>query len=112
MRPYNLAARTLLDDPADTDAGYRPDRRAAWMLRKCGYLDVARQLFQSTGDTRLLHRTASDDRIDRIHVSTPLGQAISNYQRLDKPSGASDHDGVAVDIDTDDIDRNGLWTYR
>ncbi len=112
MRPYNLAARTLLDEHADADVEYRPDRRAAWMLRKCGYLDVAWELFQATGDKRLLHRTASDDRIDRIHVSTPLGDAISNYQRLDQPSGASDHDGIAVDIETDDIDRDHLWTYR
>ena len=112
MRPYNVAARTLLEDPADIDAQRRPDRRSAWMLRKCGYLDVAWELFQATGDEQLLQRTASDDRLDRIHVAQAFGKAISNYQRLDWPAGASPHDGVAVDIDTDAADRSNLWTYR
>ncbi|MGI5185376.1 endonuclease/exonuclease/phosphatase family protein [Dactylosporangium sp. CA-152071] len=109
MRPYNLAARTLLTDPG---TALRPDRRAAQMLHKCGYLDAALHLHRRTSDAQLLRRTGSDDRIDRIHLSSAFGDAISNYQLLDLPAGASDHHGVAVDIDTDAIDRNTLWTYR
>ncbi len=111
MRPYNLAARTLLDDPTQSGE-LRPDRRSAWMLKKAGYLDTAWHLYQASGDETLLRRTASDDRIDRIHVSGPLGPAINNYRLLDEPAGASDHHGVAIDIDTDAIDRQHLWTYR
>ncbi|WP_432982898.1 endonuclease/exonuclease/phosphatase family protein [Dactylosporangium sp. CA-233914] len=112
MRPYNLAARTLLHDPADTDADIQPDRRSAWMLRKAGYHDVAWHLSQRLGDETLLRRTASDDRIDRIHVTGPLADAVSNYQVLEEPADASDHHGIAADLDTDVIDHTNLWTYR
>lgn len=109
MRSYNLAARTLVDEP---DTPLRPDRRSARMLRKCGFLDAAWHLYERTGDETLLRRTGSDDRIDRIHLSSPFADAVSHYQLLDAPVGASDHHGVAVDIDTDRVAQHDLWRYR
>jgi hypothetical protein len=111
MLKHNLAARTLLQDPA-LQTPDQPDRRPAWALCKAGYLDVAWHLYQASGDKSLLRRTGHDDRIDRLHVSGPLGPAISNYQRLDKPDDASDHDGVMADIETDSVDQSEVWIYR
>jgi hypothetical protein len=100
MRPYFLAARTLLEDPRQSGPVPVPDRRSAWMLRKANYVDVAWHIYQATGGESLLRRTASDDQIDRIHVSGPLAPAIS------------DHHGVAIDVNTEAIDRDNVWTYR
>ncbi|MEU4243113.1 endonuclease/exonuclease/phosphatase family protein [Actinoplanes sp. NPDC026619] len=108
MRPYNLAARTYVD----SDGRRHPRREVAQAFVDRDYVDVAWRLCEQTGDDALLRRTASDDRIDRIYCSGATADAWSNHQRLDSPARASDHDGVAADVDTDTISRAGLWTYR
>jgi endonuclease/exonuclease/phosphatase family metal-dependent hydrolase len=102
MKPFNLSSRTLLTDPA-VSGPPQPDRRSAWILAKSGYLDAAWHLYQQTGDQRLLRRTGNDDRIDRLHVTRPLGPCIVDYQVLDEPADASDHHGIAVTLDTSRI---------
>jgi endonuclease/exonuclease/phosphatase family metal-dependent hydrolase len=106
MKPYNLSARTLLSDPA-APGPPRPDRRSAWILAKSGYLDAAWHLYQQTRDERLLRRTGNDDRIDRLHLTRPLGPCITGYQLLDEPADASDHHGIAVTLDTSRADTSG-----
>ncbi len=100
MKPYNLAARTLLADPSKNEPR-TPDRRQAWKLEQSGFVDVAYRLFEKTGDEKLLERTASDDRIDQFWVSKPLATAIISYHVIDEPSGASDHKGIVFQLDTD-----------
>lgn len=112
MRPYNIAAQTLLTDPADPTAARRPDRRAAWQLRQAGYLDAAWHRYQASGDKALLRRTAHADRIDRFLLAERLGRALRDYETLDTHPDASDHKGIAITVDTDAIDRSNLWTYR
>lgn len=107
MRPYNLAARTQ-----PRDSGRQPNRRVAAAIEDRGYVDAAWHLHQDTGDPALLRRTGRDDRIDRIYVSAPLAPALHRYEVLDQPERASDHHGVTVDIDTDHIAPDHLWTYR
>lgn len=111
MRPYNLGSRTLLTDPEQA-ADPRPDRRVAWKLHANGFRDAAWELYQRTGDETLLHSTGTDDRIDQIWVSAPLVPALVSYRLLDAPSGASDHHGVAITLDTDLINTDHPWTYR
>ncbi|WP_030889819.1 endonuclease/exonuclease/phosphatase family protein [Streptomyces sp. NRRL S-1868] len=113
MRPYNIGSRTLLPD-GDFAPGQalEPDRRVTRKLAHNGLVDVAWHLFQQSGDEALLRPTATDDRIDQIWVSGPLADAVSDYQVLDTPAGASDHHGLVVRLDTDAIDTTNLWTYR
>ncbi|SDT74515.1 endonuclease/exonuclease/phosphatase family protein [Actinoplanes derwentensis] len=108
MLPFNLASRTIVGP----DGTRRPNRQVAHALRARGYHDTAWERHQRTGYDRYLRRTSHDDRIDRIHVSTPLAQAVTRYELLDQPEGASDHHGVTITMDTDLIDRTDLWTYR
>ncbi|GHE14687.1 endonuclease/exonuclease/phosphatase family protein [Streptomyces alanosinicus] len=113
MRPYNVGSRTLLprgDMIAPLDL--EPDRRVTGKLAHNGYVDVAWHLFEQTKDQALLEPTATDDRIDQVWVSGPLAPAVSGYRRLDQPAGASDHDGLAFQLDTDAIDTDRPWAYR
>ncbi|MGW5096305.1 endonuclease/exonuclease/phosphatase family protein [Streptomyces nodosus] len=113
MRPYNVGSRTLLPD-GDFVPGQalEPDRRVTRKLAHNGFIDVAWHLFQQTKDESLLRPTATDDRIDQVWVSGPLADAVSDYQVLDSPAGASDHHGLVFQLDTDAIDTTNLWTYR
>lgn len=110
MRPYNRSARTRL--PSETGGPLVPDRRVTEMLSYSGYTDAAWHLYQQTGDASLLHKTATDDRIDQVWVSEPLADGVTDYRRLDTPSQASDHDGVAVTIDLDRVRTGDVWEYR
>ena len=109
MKPYNLAARTEL--PSSDDEPLRPIRTVTRLLAKNGYVDAALRLYDQTGDETLLERTAKDDRLDQFWVSSPLASALVSYQRLTEPAGASDHDGVVVQIDTERIDTAHNWGY-
>ncbi|MGW5442810.1 hypothetical protein [Streptomyces asiaticus] len=113
MRPYNIGSRTHLPEgdfvPGQT---LKPNRDATRKLAQNGYVDVAWHLFQQTKNDTLLRSTATDDRIDQAWVSSPLADAISDYQLLDEPAGASDHHGLVFRIDTRAIDTTNLWTYR
>jgi hypothetical protein len=110
MRPYNVAARTLLSDPANSER--TPDRRQAWKLEQAGFVDVAWHMYQKTKDEKYLARTASDDRIDQFWVSQPLAPAIVDYQVIDEPKDASDHKGIAFQLDTELIDTANIWDYH
>lgn len=113
MRPYNIGSRTLpAGETLPPRGSLEPDRRVAQKLVHNGYVDVAWHLFERTGDERLLLPTGTDDRIDQAWVTAPLAGAVSNYRRLDTPPGASDHDGIAYDLDTDLIDTRDPWTYQ
>lgn len=107
MQPYNLTARTLLADPANPGPP-QPDRRSARTLAASGYLDAAWHLFQQTDNQQLLRRTGNDDRIDRIHVTRPLGPCIVDYRLLDEPADASDHHGIAVTLDISRTDTTAI----
>ncbi|MFI9788509.1 endonuclease/exonuclease/phosphatase family protein [Kitasatospora sp. NPDC051984] len=111
MLPYNNGSRTLLADPA-ADQPATPDRRVAWKLAANKLVDAAWHLHQQTGDDTLLRRTGSDDRIDQLWVSAPLAPAITSYTLLDTPADASDHHGLAITLDTTQIDTTQPWTYR
>ncbi|WP_370066373.1 endonuclease/exonuclease/phosphatase family protein [Streptacidiphilus sp. MAP5-3] len=113
MRPYNLGSRTLLPE-GDVDPGVDPvpDRRVARKLVQNGYVDVAWHLYEKTGDERLLASTGTDDRIDQAWVSGPLAGAVSGYRLLSEPKGASDHDGLAFELETSAIDTARPWAYR
>ncbi len=45
-------------------------------------------------------------------MSVPLVPALISYRLLDAPSGASDHHGVAITLDTGLINTDHPWTYR
>ncbi|WP_194235996.1 hypothetical protein [Streptomyces acidicola] len=45
-------------------------------------------------------------------MSRPLAGAVSGYRLLDQPGGASDHDGLVFQLDTDAIDTARPWAYR
>ena len=112
MRPYNVGSRCELPPAAEPDAPLRPDRRVARILAHNGLVDVAAHLYRSSGDTALLARTGTDDRIDQAWVSRPLAGAVRTYRLLNSPGGASDHHGLAFEIDTDAIDTSNPWTYQ
>jgi hypothetical protein len=110
MRPYNAGSRTELADSKDEKL--RPDRIVAQTWESNGYVDAALHLYDQTGDQDLLHRTSHSDRIDQFWVSSPLASGLVRYERACKPSGASDHDGVVICIDTDKVDTGNVWEYR
>lgn len=110
MLPYNISSRTELTPPGDKEL--RPNRQVSWIIAKNGYVDAAWHLYTQTGDESLLERTATDDRIDQAWVSNPLAPALISYSRLDKPVEASNHDGIAIQIDTNLADTENLWNYR
>lgn len=110
MRPYNRSARTRL--PSEAGGQVIPERRIAETLDHGGFIDVAWKLYQESGDTRLLRRTATDDRVDQVWVSTPLSECIVDYRVLDEPEGASDHLGLLVRLDLGRADTSNAWAYR
>lgn len=110
MRPYNRAARTRL--PSEVDGRVVPERRVTQMLAHSGYVDVAWELHQRTGDHDLLAPTGTDDRIDQTWVSRPLAPAVADYRLLTDPAGASDHAGTVVVLDLDQAVTDDVWTYR
>lgn len=113
MRPYSLGSRTLMPEE-DIVSGHKPepDRRVARKLVQNGYVDVAWHLYEKTKDEALLAPTGTDDRIDQAWVSGPLAGAVSGYQLLDQPAGASDHHGLVFTLDTEAIDTASPWAYR
>ena len=110
MLPYNVAARTLLSDPAKPERV--PDRRQAWKLEQAGFVDVAWHMHQQTKDDKYLVRTAGDDRIDQFWVSQPLADGIVNYWLVDNPADASDHKGIVFQLETEKVNTKNLWQYR
>ena len=51
-------------------------------------------------------------RIDQFWVTRPLAPAVIDCQLLTEPVGASDHHGVAIGIDTDQILSHESWECR
>ena len=51
-------------------------------------------------------------RIDQFWVSAPLAPAIVSYHTIDTPAEASDHKGVAFQLDTDKIDTSNVWRFH
>lgn len=89
-----------------------PDRRVTEMLAYTGFVDAAAKLHEERGDTTLLRKTATDDRIDQLWVSAPLRDTIVDYALLDTPEGASDHHGLVVRIDLDQAKTDNVWEYK
>ena len=116
MRPYNIGSRTLMDwskwDGSGMPPMLGPDRRVSRKFVHNGYVDVAQHLYNKTRDERLLAPTSTDDRIDIAWVSRPLVPALVSYRRLPTPTGASDHDGLVIVMDTDLINVSSPWIYR
>lgn len=92
--------------------GPQPDRRVAAKISENGFVDAAWHLYQRNGDEALLRPTGTDDRIDQVWVSAPLAGALTGYQVLDTPAGASDHHGLLVTLDTALIDTADPWAYQ
>lgn len=110
--PYNVALRTKLDtEPGEP---LKPDRRVGQKLERAGFVDVAQYMFDKTGDEKYQTPTGNYpvDRIDQFWVSSQLAAGIINYQILDTPESASDHKGVAFQIDTNLIDDSSSWQYN
>lgn len=111
MRPYNLASRTVLEDPKDKGQP-KADRRVAWTLEKAGYVDVAHKLYKESREKALLQKTAGEYRIDQFWVSAALAPAVKAYWVVDSPAKASDHKGVVFQLETDLITTADVWDYR
>jgi hypothetical protein len=110
MRPYNIAARSVLNDPSKDD-DLEPYRQVAWAFQKSGYVDVADYLYEKTGDESLLQRTSRHDRIDQFWVTQALAPAIVSYRVLGAPLNASDHKGIVFQLDTDKVDTSITCSY-
>ena len=108
LRPYNIAARTILDAEGE---GYVPDRRIGQKFMQAGFVDVAYHLYERTHDDKYLTRTAKDDRLDQFWVTEPLADAIVDYWLITSPEEASDHAGVAFTLDTEKIQSVEGWDY-
>jgi hypothetical protein len=77
-----------------------------------GLIDVAWHLHKRTGNQELLARTGNDDRIDQAYVSQPLAEAVSGYQPLTAPDGASDHHGLAFHLDPAAANTQNVRAHR
>lgn len=110
--PYNVAMRTELS--ASDDQALKPDRRIGQKMERGGFVDVAQHMFEKTNDKKYLTPTAYHpiDRIDQFWVSKPLAKAIFDYKMLDTPEKASDHKGIAFQLDTDLIDSSSTWKFQ
>lgn len=110
--PYHYSMRTNLTNPAKHEP-VTADRRVAWKLEQAGFVDVAYKLYQETEDEKHLQKTAPDSsRIDQFWVSEPLRDAIVDYQVISEPKDASDHKGVAFQLDTDRVDTSNAWRFH
>jgi exonuclease III len=110
QKPYNTAARTVLNDPSNNEP-LQPDRRISWKLEQAGFVDVAYHMYQKTKDEKFLERTANEDRIDQFWVSKPLADRLINYWVVGNPEGASDHKGIVFQLDTDKVNASDNWNY-
>jgi endonuclease/exonuclease/phosphatase family metal-dependent hydrolase len=110
MLPFNRSARCRLPQPGDT--GPVANRDVGLTLELAKLVDVAWRLFEQTGDEALMTRTASDDRVDQVWVSSALAQAIRSYRVLDDPADASDHKGLVVELDLALAATEDVWEYR
>jgi len=111
--PYNVQGRTMLSDPTKKET-LLPDRRIGWKLERADMVDVAYYMFEKTQDKKFLETTANDppDRIDQFWVSRPLASAITNYWVVGEPKKASDHKGIAFQLDTALIGKPDNWHYH
>lgn len=117
MLPHNIGIRTYRVDPADPDAPRAPHRSVGIKLEDMGYRDAALYLHEhprdgGRGDPALLAYTAAGERLDGIAVTKRLAGALLSYWRLAEPAGASDHDGVAVTLETELIDTSHPEPFR
>lgn len=114
FKPYHFSMRNQLNDPADNQAPIT-DRRPSWKLVQAGFVDVAGYLREKTKDDKYLEPTAVNDggmRIDQFWVSQPLVPAIVDYWVIDNPPEASDHKGIAFQLDTNKIDTSKSWAFH
>jgi endonuclease/exonuclease/phosphatase family metal-dependent hydrolase len=111
--PYNVQGRTMLSDPTKNEP-LLPDRRIGWKLERADMVDVAYYMFDKTKDKKYLENTANDppDRIDQFWVSRPLASGIINYWVISQPENASDHKGIAFQLDTALINKPENWHYH
>ncbi|WP_328698563.1 hypothetical protein [Streptomyces sp. NBC_00342] len=110
MLPYNKSARTRL--PSEVGGQLVPDLRVTEMLAYTGFVDAAALLYEERGDQELLCKTATDDRIDQLWASAPLGDTIVDYALLATPENASDHRCLVVRIDLARARTDNVWEYR
>lgn len=112
MKPYHFSMRTKLTDPSKHEP-MSVDRRSAWKLEQGGFVDVAAYIYEKTKDKKYLEETAEGGmRIDQFWVSQPLAPAIVDYQIIDEPKPASDHKGIAFQLDTKLIDTSNAWKFH
>lgn len=112
MQPHNRMLR--LEDPLDPDSP--PWRGVGQRLREGGFHDVAAELHQrrladGRDDQDLLAYTGITERVDWLAVSGPLLDAVVDYEKLDAPVGASDHDGCLAVLDTTLADTSAVFNY-
>jgi endonuclease/exonuclease/phosphatase family metal-dependent hydrolase len=110
--PYNVAMRSKMDS---SDSGpLKPDRRIGQKMVRGGFVDVAQYLFDKTKDSKYQEPTANHprDRIDQFWVSKQVAPGIVDYQVLSVPEAASDHKGIAFQLDTSLIDDRADWKFQ
>lgn len=97
MEPYDRAIRycdPLADEPS------QPNTDIAQAFAEHGYHDAASLLLAKHPErTDVLGPTGKTDRIDAIHLSDSLTDAVRDYRRLSTPHGASNHHGIRIDLD-------------
>jgi endonuclease/exonuclease/phosphatase family metal-dependent hydrolase len=112
MMPYHYSMRTKLSEPGQNEP-LATDRRVTGKYEQAALVDVAYHMFEKTGDKKYLEETATGGmRIDQFWVSQPLASAIVDYQIIDEPIDASDHKGIAFQLDTKLIDTSNIWKFH
>jgi len=99
QRPYNRGSRAVPGTARNENP--EADRSVARKLIDKGWDDPAFELAMRTGNHAILrHTSLSDyDRIDAGHCTPPLTGALTHYQTLDEPVGASNHHGLVYTFD-------------
>lgn len=96
---YNRSSRALVGGPP-----YEGNRIVGQTLQLGDLVDVAPLMAERLGDRTLCRPTARGGiRVDAFHATPALAPAIRRYWTFDRRND-SDHDGIGVEIETDDID--------
>jgi hypothetical protein len=110
--PFNRGQRALPGTARSADP--LPNRSVAQQIIDKGWDDMAWELAQRTGDRSILRPTARDgfERIDQMYCTTALTPAITDYDTLQAPVGASDHHGLiaVLDLALAAYEADVIWT--
>lgn len=77
---------------------------------RAGFTDVADYLFKKSKDKELIGSTTDNsERIDQFWVSQAVVPALKSYKTTDKNPEATDHYGIVIEIDTEQVDTQHMW---